>query len=269
MLGRRLLQFEPQDKPQTLNDTIAFVEPSQEALDSCRASAIHLFSGVEEAHHQLQSIIQATFSSVHLFASHGWPDEIERSLDRGRTLLHDWSATFGRSFAQPSNSRETLLPRILCQSALLIIQTVMSTRHLPSDEDFARQIDSCEAFMQLHNAVDNEGGAFFVDHAVIPGLFFAAVQCKDALLSERAVQTLRSRPWREGFWDSRDVANEAKRVRKLLSEQSLQIEGLREHPFLGCAWEFLGGSGLILSGGDTAITIPLTSPCFERGILST
>ncbi|KAF2171387.1 hypothetical protein M409DRAFT_18500 [Zasmidium cellare ATCC 36951] len=253
MLGRRLLQFEPQDKTQTLNDGVRLVETRLEAPESYEVSAIWGVPGIDEAHHELQSIIETTFTRIHRSASNGCTDEIEHALSRGRACLQNWQSAFDQNFAQPGNNRETLLPRILCQSAILIIQTVISTSRPPHDEDFARQIDACEAFMQLHKTTGHEGGAFFVDHAVIPSLFFAAVQCKDASLSARAMRILQNRPWREGFWDSRDVAEEARRVRGLFSERALRIDGLGEHPYLGCAWEFLGGCGLIVSNRDAGV----------------
>lgn len=247
MLGRCLLQFEPQGKTQTSNDGVGFVELNRNIFDCYITSPTCETPVLDEAHRKLQFVIETTFAPIHRSAANGCTDDVEHARSHGIICLNEWKIAFDLNFAHFGDSRETLLLRILCQSALLIIRTVISTRHLPSNQDFARQIDSCEAFIQLHRTTDNGGAAFFVDHAVIPSLFFAAVQCKDEVLAEQAVRILESRPWREGFWDSRVVAKEARRVRQVLSEQSLQISALGEQPHLGCAWEFLAGSGLIIS----------------------
>ncbi|KAK4506300.1 hypothetical protein PRZ48_000030 [Zasmidium cellare] len=158
------------------------------------------FRGIVEAQDALRAIIETTFTGIHSFAAEGRNDDIEATLRSGIAYLQDWKAAYDRTIGQwlHGTHREALLPQILWQTALSVLRTIVSVNNLPSDEEFAENVGMCEAFMQLHGTTADEGDAFFVDHAVIPGLFFAAVQCKESTLSARAVQALRQRRWREG-----------------------------------------------------------------------
>lgn len=63
----------------------------------------------------------------------------------------------------------------------MILRTVVSARDLPEIEAFEAQVEACQEFLNIHLEFQKRDSTFFMDHALIPALFFSATRC---LISE-------------------------------------------------------------------------------------
>ena len=254
------LRFEPKSEASSTLGPASSIFVTSAGQDS----AVHI-RNVDHARKELQHILETTFSTLHFYASIREIANLYEAIQNGKLMLHSWKAQFLTivESTQATEMRNILLLEIQYQVAELILRTVVSTRDLPTIEEFINLVDLCERFLQLH--LHDRASGFLMDHAVIPGLFYTAVCCPHVAISERALQLLESNEWQEGFWSSRHVGNVARTLREeegtrpnsnhpphLSAPESgrmLNIERL--HNFEGCAWEFLGGSKLIITAPST------------------
>lgn len=249
-----------------------------EADRSIDGPNITSFRSFHEAKESLQSIIESTFSGLHTYTSRGMAEKVHRVHASGESLLAAWKARFATWCSTYEVSRAehstVLLLRVQSRAAELILGTLGSIDNFPTADDFSQQVDLCESFFEFHSQLDQKRdreAGFFMDHAIIPALFFTATRCADLQVSERALAVLRSKDWQEGFWRSRDVAamaSDVRRKQKLRTQSGLVARSPSFHspevggdatlswqedaePIPACAWEFLGGHKLVVTGSTS------------------
>lgn len=279
MLIRFWLQVDPLQETLTKDISMALDPNYSEADRSIDGEDITSFKSLHEAKEGLQSIIESTFSGLHMYTSRGDAEKIHRIHASGESLLSAWKARFSTWCRQYEVSRAeystVFLLRVQSQAAELILGTLGTIDNFPTADEFSQQVDLCESFLEFHTQLDLKGdreAGFFMDHAIIPALFFTATRCADSQVSDRALAVLRSKDWQEGFWRSRDVAAMASNVRReqrLRTPSGLVARSPSLHspeayggdaifswqggvePMPACAWEFLGGHKLVVTGSSS------------------
>ena len=263
MLIRFWLQVDPAQNilPKTVITTLD--DASFHAKETMQGQVVDVARSVTNAKETLQLILGDVFSSLHVHAVRGDLEKLETIFENSKTLLTSWGTqystvldTVAATTQKDHLQTSILLLKIQFQTADLILRTVVSLRDLPNRREFSMLVDLCEKFIATNLASGN-GSGLFMDHAIIPTLFFTAVCCPDPIISERAISQLRSKDWREGFSNSRDVATLALNALEQgkspylpitpgLSGKSPTLEGAQHMPT--CAWEFLGGHRLVVAG---------------------
>lgn len=223
------------------------------------------FLTIDCARDALGSILRSTFSAIHHYASNADTSALESMIETGRQMLSEWKTMFDRfcTRVKPARNRAMLLLQIQFRTAEMVLRTVVSTRDLPKIEAFEAQVEACEEFLDIHFELQRRENNFFMDHVLIPALFFSATRCPNVQIAKRALRLLRRTSWQEGFWTSRQAAEEAEKLIALQRSSANPSAAMGNNDisrtcrigslnrFEGCAWEFLNGHGLVLSKLDT------------------
>ena len=179
MLIRFWLQADPLQDTSTKNSLIVLDREVARPAALIEGENFIAFRCLDEAKEGLQSILESTFSGLHTYTSRGDTDKVHKMHTTGTSLLSTWKARFSMLCievgATPAEKSTVLLLEIQSQVAELTLRTLVSTQELPLAVEFSRQIDLCERFLKFHahhNQTRDRVAGFFMDHAIIPALYF-------------------------------------------------------------------------------------------------